>query len=64
MFRCGQLQPDGYGYVCVGMECPSWVGAMMAIENIASDKVVYCASYGIIITEDECQSLYHNKNPW
>lgn len=37
----------------VGLEGPSWAGAMMAIENAASDKVAYCASYGVEITEDE-----------
>lgn len=37
----------------VGLEGPSWTGAMMAIENAASDKVGYCASYGVAITEDE-----------
>lgn len=37
----------------VGLEGPSWFGAMMAIENAASDKVAYCASYGVTITEDE-----------
>lgn len=37
----------------VGLEGPSWAGAMMAIENAASDKAAYCASYGVEITEDE-----------
>lgn len=37
----------------VGLEGPSWAGAMMAIENAASDKVAYCASYGVEITEEE-----------
>lgn len=37
----------------VGLEGPSWAGAMMAIENAASDKVAYCASYGVTITEEE-----------
>lgn len=37
----------------VGLEGPSWAGAMMAFENAASDKVAYCASYGVEITEDE-----------
>lgn len=37
----------------VGLEGPSWAGTMMAIENAASDKVAYCASYGVEITEDE-----------
>ena len=37
----------------VGLEGPSWMGAMMALANAASDKVAYCAEYGIDITEDE-----------
>ena len=37
----------------VGLEGPSWAGMMMAIANAASDKVKYCAEYGIDITEDE-----------
>ena len=39
----------------VGLEGPSWAGAMMAIANAASDKVKYCAEYGIEITEEEWQ---------
>ncbi|HYD30291.1 MAG TPA: Mu transposase C-terminal domain-containing protein [Azospirillaceae bacterium] len=34
-----------------GFEGPSWVGAMMAIANTASDKVTYCRQFGIDITE-------------
>ena len=37
----------------VGLEGPSWAGAMMAIANAASDKVKYCAEYGIEIADDE-----------
>lgn len=37
----------------VGLEGPSWIGAMMAISNAASDKVSYCQEYGICITEEE-----------
>jgi len=37
----------------VGLEGPSWAGMMMAIANAASDKVKYCAEYGIEISEDE-----------
>ncbi|TWT08192.1 DDE-type integrase/transposase/recombinase [Planococcus sp. CPCC 101016] len=37
----------------VGLEGPSWAGAMMAIANTASDKVAFCKEYGIdIIKED------------
>ena len=37
----------------VGLEGPSWVGAMMAIANAASDKTTYCREYGINITGEE-----------
>jgi len=37
----------------VGLEGPSWAGMMMAIANAASDKVKYCAEFGIEIAEDE-----------
>jgi len=37
----------------VGLEGPSWLGAMMALANAASDKVKFCAEYGIEISEDD-----------
>lgn len=37
----------------IGLEGPSWVGAMMAIANAASDKVAYCQEYGISIAREE-----------
>jgi hypothetical protein len=37
----------------VALEGPSWLGAMLAIENAASDKVAFCAEYGIAIEEWE-----------
>ncbi|MBG9656279.1 Mu transposase C-terminal domain-containing protein [Cytobacillus firmus] len=37
----------------VGLEGPSWFGAMMALANTASDKVSYCRKYGIDITKEE-----------
>ncbi len=39
--------------IYVGLEGPSWLGMMMALVNAATDKVQYCAEYGIEITEDE-----------
>jgi hypothetical protein len=43
----------------VGLEGPSWAGCMMALANAASDKVKYCAEYGIKITEEDwpCRHL-------
>ena len=39
--------------VYVGLEGPSWLGMMMALVNAATDKVKFCAEYGIEITEEE-----------
>lgn len=45
--------------VYVGLEGPSWTGAMMALANTVTDKVSFCAEYGISVTDEEwaCQSL-------
>lgn len=37
----------------VGLEGPSWIGAMMALANSAANKVSFCREYGISITEEE-----------
>jgi len=37
----------------VGLEGPSWVGAMMALANAATDKVAFCQSYGVEISESQ-----------
>jgi hypothetical protein len=42
----------------VGLEGPSWLGAMMALANTASDKVSYCKQYGIDITKEEWDCHY------
>ncbi|WP_239005453.1 Mu transposase C-terminal domain-containing protein [Gloeothece citriformis] len=39
--------------VYVGLEGPSWLGAMMALSNVASDKVLFCQEYGLTITEEQ-----------
>ncbi|GAE37582.1 HMG-I and HMG-Y [Halalkalibacter akibai JCM 9157] len=43
--------------VYIGLET-SWVSIMMAIANVAEDKVDYCKKYGIEITEEEW-SVHH-----
>lgn len=37
----------------VGLEGPSWIGAMMALDNMVADKVEFCKEYGIEITEEQ-----------
>lgn len=42
----------------VGIEGPSWVGAMMALDNVIANKVEFCKSYGVeIVLEDWPASL-------
>lgn len=45
--------------VYVGLEAPSWVGAMTALVNAAGDKVAYCRQFGVEISETDwpCQGL-------
>lgn len=40
----------------IGLEGPSWMGAMMALANTVTDKKKYCAEYGIDITKDDWPS--------
>ncbi|MGG4507845.1 Mu transposase C-terminal domain-containing protein, partial [Heyndrickxia sporothermodurans] len=39
--------------IYVGLEGPSWVGAMMALDNMVTDKVTFCATYEIEIDESQ-----------
>jgi hypothetical protein len=44
--------------ISVTLEGPSWVGAMLAIENATADKVIFCKEYGITIGESEWPSCH------
>ncbi|MFC4354811.1 Mu transposase C-terminal domain-containing protein [Chryseomicrobium palamuruense] len=37
----------------VGLEGPSWIGAMMALDNMVADKVKFCNQYGIDIAPEQ-----------
>lgn len=37
----------------VGLDGPSWAGAMMALENAACGKILFCKKYGIEIEEED-----------
>jgi hypothetical protein len=37
----------------VGLEGPSWIGAMMALDNMVADKVTFCNQYEIDITPEQ-----------
>lgn len=34
----------------IGLEGPSWIGAMMALDNVVEDKLEYCSQYGVDTT--------------
>jgi hypothetical protein len=36
----------------VALEGPSWAGALLALQNVVTDKVQYCTEYGITITPE------------
>jgi hypothetical protein len=40
----------------VSLEGPSWLSAMLALENATMDKVAFCAEYGISIAEKDWPS--------
>lgn len=44
--------------IYVGLEGPSWLGAMMALDNMVADKVEFCKQYDIDITEEQWPT-YH-----
>lgn len=37
----------------IGLEGPSWVGAMPALANMATDKVTYCKEFGVAVDAAE-----------
>ncbi|MBD7911971.1 Mu transposase C-terminal domain-containing protein [Clostridium cibarium] len=39
--------------IYIGLEGPSWLGAMMALDNVVEDKVEFCSRYGIEITSEK-----------
>lgn len=44
--------------IYVGLEGPSWFGAMMSLDNMVADKMEFCKQYGIDITEEQWPT-YH-----
>ncbi|MBU6134013.1 Mu transposase C-terminal domain-containing protein [Clostridium tertium] len=44
--------------IYIGLEGPSWMGAMMALDNMVEDKVEYCKKYDIEIEEEQWPSKH------
>lgn len=38
---------------CITLEGPSWMGAMLALDNVMTDKVIFCSEFGITIQESD-----------
>nr|MBA3241241.1 DDE-type integrase/transposase/recombinase [Acidobacteriota bacterium] len=59
VYHCVDVFSHAFAGIAVLLEGPSWTGAMLALDNATTDKVVFCAEYGVSITEDEwpCRHL-------
>ncbi len=59
LYHCVDVFSHAFAGIAVLLEGPSWLGAMLALDNATTDKVAFCAEYGISITEDEwpCRHL-------
>jgi len=59
LYNCIDVFSSALTGFAVMLEGPSWVGAMLALDNTSMDKVAFCAELGIEITEDEwpCKGL-------
>lgn len=44
--------------IYVGLEGPSWLGAMVALDNMVADKVEFCKQYDIEVTKEQWPT-YH-----
>lgn len=44
--------------IYIGLEGPSWIGAMMALANTTTDKVQFCVQYGIDIEPEDWVSSH------
>lgn len=44
--------------IAVTLEGPSWLGAMLALDNVVADKVAFCAEYGITIKPEQWNSQF------
>ena len=57
------LVVDVFSHMVVGLsvtlEGPSWLGAMLALENATTDKVAFCEQHGVKVSERDwpCQHL-------
>jgi putative transposase len=59
LYNCIDVFSSALPGFAIMLEGPSWVGAMLALDNVCMDKVAFCAELGIEITEDEwpCKGL-------
>lgn len=44
--------------ICATLEGPSWLGAMLALDNVVADKVAFCADYGVEIEQSQWPSSH------
>jgi hypothetical protein len=58
IYACIDVFSRAIAGLCVTLEGPSWLGAMLALDNVTMNKVAFCAEYGITIEEVEWPCHY------
>lgn len=53
VYMCMDVFSRAITGIAVTLEGPSWLGAMLALDNVTTDKVAFCREYGIVINESD-----------
>jgi hypothetical protein len=53
LYNCVDVFSRALVGFCVTLEGPSWIGAMLALDNVTRNKAEFCAEYDIAIDYDE-----------
>lgn len=58
VYMCMDVFSRAITGIAVTLEGPSWLGAMLALDNITTDKVAFCKEYDIVINENDWPCHY------
>lgn len=53
VYMCMDVFSRAITGIAVTLEGPSWFGAMLALDNVTTDKVAFCRQYDIAINEED-----------
>ncbi|MDQ3816227.1 MAG: Mu transposase C-terminal domain-containing protein [Acidobacteriota bacterium] len=58
VYFCGDVFSRVIAGFSATLEGPSWLGGMLAVDNVVADKVSFCAEYGVTIKEEDWPCHY------